>query len=361
MDSISRARMNDGDVAAHVALAATTYPGAPPSESGHFRWKHLANPNGASIAITLAGVTSDDPMRGHVFVQQRPWVCAGGSEHAAGLITDLVLAPDARNARSFIALMTEARATTDIQLILHTSNETSDALYRRLLRYPVALELRAYGVPTGRLRIPAGDGARGAIIGIAASIGGVVLGWIARGLAPVLRRTAGLRVSSARPCERMVDAALERFRRAAGAHLRRDTEYLAWRFEHAPDGADLRWLRLRDGAIGYLATARVQVGDLHALGIQDVAISRPPRKLEGIALRTTVVADAARAGAGVALGLWNPAARLSRWMTGLPFIQVPAGLLPHESPIFASIDDSLNDAAVDLASAYVTLGDLDYF
>lgn len=353
--------MSDGDVAAHVALAATTYPGAPPSEPGHLRWKHLANPNGVSIAITLGGVTPDDPMRGHVFVQQRPWVCAGGTEHAAGLITDLVLAPDARDARSFIALMTDARATTDSQLILHTSNETSDPLYRRLLRYPVALELRAYGVPTGRLRIPAGDGVRGAITGIAASIAGVALGWVARGLAPVLRRAVGLRVSSAPPHERVVEDALERFRGAAGAHLRRDREYLAWRFEHAPDGADLRWVRLRDGTIGYLAIARVQVGDLHALGIQDVAIARPPRKLEGLALRTIVVAEAARAGVGVALGLWNPVARLSRWMTGLPFIEVPAGLLPHESPIFASIDASLDGDAVDLGTAYITLGDLDYF
>lgn len=348
-------------MAAHVALAATTYPGGQPAEPAHFRWKHLANPNGASIAITLGGVMPNDPMRGHVFVQQRPWVCAGGSEYAAGLITDLVLAPDARDARSFIALMTDARATTEVQLILHTSNETSDALYRRLLRYPVALELRAYGVPTGRLQISAGDGVRGAITGIAASVGGIALGWVARGLAPVLRRTAGLRVSSAPPQDSVVEGALERFRRTAGAHFRRDREYLAWRFERAPDGADLRWVRLRDGTTGYLAIARVQVGDLRALVIQDVAIARPPRKLEGLALRATVVAEAARAGAGVALGLWNPAARFSQWMTGLPFLEVPTGLLPHESPIFASIDAGVDEDAVDLGTAYITLGDLDYF
>jgi hypothetical protein len=123
----------------------------------------------------------------------------------------------------------------------------------------------------------------------------------------------------------------------------------------------MRWVRLRDGTVGYVALAVVQVGELRAMGIQDVALSRPPRRLEGCALRTTIAAQASRAGAGVVLGLWNPDAELSRWMTGLPFIAVPDGLLPHGSPIFPSAVDGLVADEGDLASAYLALGDLDYF
>ncbi len=110
-----------------------------------------------------------------------------------------------------------------------------------------------------------------------------------------------------------------------------------------------------------MALSPVVVGGMSALAVQDVAIPRPPRPLEGVALRTTVMAIASRAHARVELGLWNRAAPLSRWMTGLPFVTVPVDLLPHGLPIFLATTSDARDASARGATRSLALADLDYF
>lgn len=232
MAPLSRAPVRDADVDRHVALAATTYPGEPPSDPVHFRWKHLANPGGASIVVAL-GDPSAAPI-GHVFLQQRAWVTGNGDARRAGLVTDLVLDPSARHARSFIALMSDARATDDLDVVVHTANEVSEPLYRRLLRYPVAFELRAYGCPTGRMGDALGRSARERLLGGAASIAGVVTGRAARLLAPLVGYVAGVSVRTTEPIPDQIDDALRGFRAVAGPHLARDRAFIEWRFRDAP-------------------------------------------------------------------------------------------------------------------------------
>lgn len=360
MASVTRGTLREDDVDAHTALASTTYPGAPPSDPRHVRWKHRANPAGPSVVISLPG--RDGHPVGHVFVQRRAWVTGDGREIRGGLVTDLMLAPSARGAGAFIALMTEARAPNGVDIILHTANEVSEPLYRRLLRYPVALDLVAYGCPTGRVVLPGpADGLRQRAIGTMASVAGITAGRMARLLAPVVARVAGVRRARTCPGQDERAAAHAAFRAAAGPHLRRDRAFLDWRFRDAPSPAVVHWVRMREGATGYVALATVTLGGLRAMGVQDVMLPRPPRGLEGLALRLMVMAAASRSGGGVVIGLWNPAAPLSRWMTGLPFIRVPERLLPHASPIFvAPVPGSAADAD-DLRGAYLALADLDYF
>ncbi len=361
MSRIRASVLTPDDIPAHVALAATTYPGEPPADPDHLRWKHLQNPAGPSIAITLDHPATQGAMGGHVFLQRRRWVRPDGTQCDAGLVTDLVLAPDARDARSFIALMRAARTPTGVDLVIHTANETSETLYRRLLRYPVACELQAYGAPTGHFRV-AGDGRLGdRLKGLSVATAGVVMGRLARVAAPVLRRLAQVSLSTVPPSDAVADTTLAAFGRAAGAHLRRDRSFIAWRFGSRADHSEVYWVTLRDGTRGYMALSPVVVGGMSALAVQDVAIPRPPRPLEGVALRTTVLAIASRAHAGVALGLWNPAAPLSRWMTGLPFVTIPVDLLPHGSPIFLATASDAPDASAGGATAFLALADLDYF
>lgn len=347
-------------VGAHIELAATTYPGEAPADEQHFRWKHLSNPFGPSVAITLAGA---DPgrLRGRVLIQRRDWVMASGDLVPGGLITDLVIAPESRSAASFVALMAAARTTGQPDVVMHTANETSEVLYRRLLRYPVAFDMTAHGAPTGFLRIGRGVGARRRLISQGASIAGGVAGLLSRIVAPVLRRAAGMRVTHRQPDTAVVASTLLAFRVAAGPHFMRNPAFLGWRFGGPAGLADLLWIRLSDGLIGYAALADARVGDVRACAIQDVVIARPPRRMEGAALRATLMAVAARSGAHVVLGLWNPKAPLSRWMIGLPFSQIPDRLLPHGTPIFVAGTPGREDAVHDASRAFVTLGDLDYF
>lgn len=360
MATVVRDTFRERDVPAHVALASTTYPHTPPSDPRHVRWKHLANPAGASVVISLPG--RDGPPVGHVFVQRRAWVTGGSGEIRGGLVTDLMLAPSSRGASAFIALMTEARRPDGIDIIMHTANEVSEPLYRRLLRYPVSLELVAFGCPTGRvvLQGPA-SGIRLRAAGLAASAAGVAAGCIARLLAPLAARLAGIqRIGGGLTADER-EAAFAAFRASAGPHLRRDDAFLDWRFRDAPAASPVEWLRLRDGASGYVALAAVTLAELSAVAIQDLMLPRPPRRLEGLALRLIVMAAASRTGAGVVIGLWNPASRMSRWMTGLPFVRVPERLLPHASPIFVSSAPGTSVAADGLRGAYLALADLDYF
>jgi len=346
-------------VAAHLALAGTTYADEALADGVHFRWKHLQPPSGPSLVLVL---DAEDHTRllGHVFLQRRFWVESDGTEYRAGLITDLVLAPDARDARRFVALMSGARASDGIDVVIHTSNETSEPLYRRLLRYPVACELEAYGAPTGRVRIGDAGTARERFFGTGATAIGIVAGWAARAAAPLLRGLARVSVSSHAPPDATIDSALAAFAAAAGPHLRRDRPFIAWRFGECPNQSKVSWVRLSDQEYGYIATARVTVGTTNAIAIQDAVLPRMPRRLEGLALRMTVMAMSARAGAGVVIGLWNPRAPLARWMTGLPFVKVPSGFLPHASPIFLASSPP-GSARAFSGEVFLALADLDYF
>ena len=354
MTAVRWVRLDDAGMQHHVALAATEYPGAPPSDTEHFRWKHLDTPSGSSFAAEMRDASGT--LVGRVLVAPRTLNLASGTMIPAGVAMDMLIRSDARSATTFADLIRTARTNPDLDVVLHTSNANSDLLYRRLMGYKVAFELDAYGMIVGAGGAAEMHGA----LGLGARMAGRAVGIMARVAAPLVRALAGLRFTAERPTEDSIVAVERGFARYAGAHLARGVDRSVWRSGVPGIPGTVYWVMHRGVAMGYVVLAMAHVGDTQALVIQDAVFGRLPRWREGLAVRAHLLALGASQRASVVLGLWNDANPMAQWMRGIPFVHVPASFLPHETPIFAAVADTVPDAA-ELAGMFMSVGDLDYF
>ena len=151
MDQVRIEALDAGMVSAHMALARTTYQDPLASNPEHFWWKHGSGPYGPSTSVSL--YDDEHKLTGRSLVQPRAFCVSQTESVRAGLVVDLLLAPGHRSAMTFITLVRNEAKVPDIDLLIHTSNATSEPLYRRLLRYPVAFDLKAYMLPLRIRRI----------------------------------------------------------------------------------------------------------------------------------------------------------------------------------------------------------------
>ena len=257
-------------VAAHTELARTTYTGAEVTDAIHFHWKHLEAPLGPSIAVTLY---DGQALVGRSLLQLRDFQIDPSTVARAGIICDLMLAPGYRTAQRFLALARAQWGIGDVDLILHTSNATSDPLYRILLRYPVCFHMAAYGLPVRAKRV------------LQKFLGCTFLGidvltapwrWALRTAAAVVGMLTGLRFESGIPVEQDLRSILKRFREAAGPHLRRDRAFLEWRFENATlFRATIVTVLYGDRACGYMVWRTVEIGGIESSCPNGFRVRRP--------------------------------------------------------------------------------------
>ena len=133
MNKISTETMSADRVDEHLALAALVYDTPQVLDSPHFTWKHCASPYGASLCVALR--TDDTRLAGRMLLQPRRFFTARDSALDGATITDLVIDPKHRSAAQLISMVKAAKAPAGISLVIHTSNEVSDPLYRQLFKF----------------------------------------------------------------------------------------------------------------------------------------------------------------------------------------------------------------------------------
>jgi hypothetical protein len=340
----------------HMALAQSTYDDPLATDSAHFWWKHGVGPAQPSISI---GLYEKDWLVGRAMVQRRRFRIDASTTVSGGLIFDVVLAPKHRNAANFISLVRAQAEPPDIDIVVHTSNATSQLLYERLLRYPIAFRLAAFGLPVrlrGLIRKLTGR----AIPGV--DLLTVPWRWALRAAAAICRRLSGLNIEIGMPSESELQRFVPGFTKLVGPHFERNHAFLEWRFQAGPqfNGA-VATLRRSGTPCGYIAWRMVSLEGLEFLVLMDLVLDAPLTLGQSLALRLDFIARACRDGADVAFVMMNPDAKLASAICGLPLIRILDQHLPHPTPIFVHSRRHDLDVSSKNSSMHITLADIDYF
>jgi hypothetical protein len=353
---LERRPFSAGDVDAHIALARTEYTEANVTDADHIRWKFLDFPEGPARATVLM---ADGQLVGRLMRQARPFYFSADEAALKGAqIGDLIIAPEHRRADVFIRLLRAGSEISDVDLILHGSNETSDPLYRKLFKYPIAFSLTARGFPirlARPLRKLAGFGP--AFLDVLAWPWRALLratSWAAGGLARLDLKPGSIP-------EGELDGIYAGFEKFAGPHYRRDGRFARWRFESGPlYNAKLHRISAGGRLVGYVALRDVDFEGVRICAIIDIALVRPLKGLEGFALAMKMLArGSARADAVVTLA--NFANPVLRKAVGFPFVTIPERMLPHANPIYALVNGDKTKRLPALAGTFMTLADIDFF
>jgi hypothetical protein len=344
------------DLPAHMRLVGTTYEDPTALNHQHFWWKHGAGPSGPSTTI---GLYDGDRLVGRAMVQRRKFRIDATKTVSGGLVFDLMLAPEHRTAANFLLLVQAQSKLRDVDVIVHTSNAASDPLYQKLLRFPIACHLAAYGLPVRAERIFR------KIFGL--TIPGLdilTLPWRLglRAAAAVCQRLSGLDIKLGMPPASELPRITACFAALAGPQFERDGPFLDWRFHNGPlfNGAVAALSHSRR-ICGYVAWRNVTFEGLRSLVLLDLVLDSPLTGFQRIALRLDLLSRACRGGDDLVVAMMNPESKPAAEILGFPFVPLPEHRLPHRTPIFVRpLSDGL-DSLRDLHSICISLADIDYF
>jgi hypothetical protein len=341
----------------YVELSRAHFADEFPSDPDHTVWKHLANPQGASVAHDLY---EGAVLIGRIVYQLREFRWAGRTLRA-GYLTDLLIHPAHRGMGNFLRLMKQVRDVPGVDCIYVTPNATSGPLFRSALRfmhnYP--LTVMAAPVRSGAILAQA-FGWRTAPVARGldwAAASGVTLGAAVLGRSP-----HDVALGTEPPSDAELDALDRRYAAADEFAGTRGAAFHRWRFRDGPifrthvlycrrDGELIGYLALRDSDyLGYRTTFLVDV--CYAPDVSDAVVRH---------LRWAALAHARDAGSDIVLGIFmreNPA--LARFCA-LPLVRVPERYLPQGVDMWVEPVAPGTTLPDDPRRYHITLADLDVF
>jgi hypothetical protein len=357
MNSISLESFDVKRISEHISLGESVYSSPEVINSEHILWKHLNNPFGASTSVSLRN--GSNVLFGRSFIQPRTfWVtqfkfCRGAT------ITDLVINPEERNASTLIAMTRAIKSPEGFDVIIHTSNDNSDPIYRKLFKFPIAFTLAATGLPI-RISNIIKPYLKSLVLCDVADF--LISPW--RGLlhssAFIMGLVSNIKLSVA-PSDSVRAEIFEEFRQHAGPHFERNKQFLTWRFTEGPIfNGQVEWVWIHGDCLGYLSFKRVSLGGLNVLVILDAVLRRRLTLSEAIALKfiaARLAIDHACDAIFTLANIENPALK---WIKGFPFLNIPDHHLPHSTPIFIHAQNEF-EVLRSKNDIFFTLADLDYF
>lgn len=343
-------------VAEHINVGASVYSSPEVINADHIRWKHLDSPYGPSLSVSLRGDTG--VLVGRSFIQARTfWVTPSASCRGA-TVTDLVIAPAERNAAALISMTRAIKAPAGVDVVVHTSNDSSDLIYRKLFKFQVVFSLVATGLP---LRVA--SGLKPYFADPLIKVLEFLISpwrWVLHASGLFMESISGVGFA-AEPTAHVMNEVFDKHRQHVGAHFERDQRFLAWRFSEGPIfNGEVRWVWSRGECLGYLAFKQVTLGGLAVFVILDAVLKRRLTGKEAIALKFSIVRLGIQHSCDAVFSLVNIENSALKWLAGFPFFRIPDRHLPHATPIFIHASDEYR-ALEKQSDLFFTLADLDYF
>lgn len=357
MNLISIEIFGKESIGEQVAVGASVYSSPEVLNQEHLSWKHLKNPYGPSMSVSLRN--EFDALVGRSFIQPRTfWVNSAISCRGA-TITDLVVKPTERNASTLIGMTRAIKSPEGFDLVIHTSNDVSDVIYRKLFKFPIAFTLAAVGLPirvSNILKPHLKNDSLRKVMELLVS----PWRWALRTSAVLMGVISGVSLG-AEPTNSAMSELFQEFRQHAGSHFERSERFLNWRFSEGPlFNGRIEWVWVNGQCLGYLAFKQVDLGGLKVLVIMDAVLRRQLTPIEAIALKFISTGLAVAGSCDAIFSLANTANSALKWLAGFPFAQIPDRHLPHSTPIFIHGSNEYRSLEK-RADLFFTLADLDYF
>ena len=357
MNSIKSELLTYEKVGQHIAVGKTVYCKPEVVDELHVTWKHLSSPYGASSVISLRN--ESELIIGHTFLQPRKFCIDFFRSYNGAVVTDLVINPLFRNAATLIAITRAIKSPLNFDMVLHTSNEVSDQIYKKLFKFPVSCDLNSAGIP-----INFGSILRSRLKNVIAislvNLISIAWRWLLIALNRVIGFFSPLKFVT-EPSECEVEEVLSDFAKICGSHFERTPGFLKWRFKDGPlFNGRTKWIESGGVCIGYLVFKDVHISGLKVCVIMDVCFRRHLSLMESIAIKLLSITLAINGSCDAVFTLCNFNNSALKWLQDFPFIKIPDEVLPHPSPIFIHASEEVYPS-LNRKSIYLTLADLDYF
>jgi len=357
LNSISLELVDEKRISEHVAVGASVYSSQEVTSVDHLRWKHLESPYGPSTSVSLRNERDD--LVGRSFIQPRTFCVTPSTSCSGATITDLVIMPEERNAASLIGMTRAIKSPDGVDVVIHTSNDVSDLIYRKLFKFPIAFTLVATGLPV-RVSNILKPYLKNPILIQVAELLISPWRWLLRACALVMSAVSGVRFA-AKPTDSVMSEIFEEYRQHAGAHFERSQRFIDWRFSTGLIfNGEIEWVWNRGQCLGYVAFKRVALGGLEVFVILDVVLRRRLALKEAIALKFLATRLAIQGSCDAVFTLVNIKNPALKWLQGFPFLRIPDRHLPHPTPIFIHTSNKCRSLE-GRADLFFTLADLDYF
>ncbi|MEP2944646.1 MAG: hypothetical protein ABJN11_10410 [Lentilitoribacter sp.] len=356
---IKKKKIQFGDLDEQIELSKTEYPDDHfiTTDKNHLSWKLLEAPYGA-IDATL--MFDKDQMVGRSFRQQRPFLVSHEAPPIQGAtIFDVLIAEKSRNALATLNLIKQGSDLSDVDLILHGSNEFSHPLYSKLLRYPVAFSLTLKALPL-RIANPLKK-----LVGFGPSFLDVLaspLHLLILLCFKLFSIFTNIQLSDDEISQENQEIIHLEFRSIAGPHFQRDNKFFKWRYKTGPIfNAKIVGIYKKRELLGYAALKQASFEGVKLGLVIDLQIRRELSYAERKAVTFGLVAQLVKNKTDAVAVLANFENKLLSRMFGFPFISIPDRFLPHENPIFVLTEIKDGNPLDGLRNTYYTLADLDYF
>jgi hypothetical protein len=358
MSKINIELMSEDRISEHLELASLVYETPQVIEKIHFVWKHCVSPCGNSLCVALRN--DEAKLVGRMLLQPRKFWVDRDKSLSGATITDLVIDPKHRSAAHFIGMVKAAKSPAGMALVIHTSNEVSEPLYRQLFKFKSAVELLALGLPVSIFRflkpyIANSYLRRGLDILTIAPIRLCFRAW-----AGILTLFTKVRLGE-RPSDKELDVILKEFKSAAGPHFERTSDFIKWRISDSPlFPIHIEWLWQGKECLGYMAWQRIEKRELQIFVIIDLVTRRQLNTSQLRAMKLLAISLCIEHEMDAVFTLINVKNPLLEGLASFPFLRIPESQLPHPSPIYFHADDK--DFPLDQRGAtYLSLADLDFF
>lgn len=319
----------------------------------HVAWKHLHTPTGQSLAMRL--LAEEQPV-GRIVMQKHRFL-VDGVEVVGGNPIDLLIDAEHRSMQRFVALYRAMRKVDELAFVYHTSNPTTDPLYRTLLKLEVMTRLDGFAVPV-RPSKPLARRVKKSpwFFRVLDPIAGGLLALARILVAPF----PGVRCVLELPADSEIDATMSRFAERQAVVQIRDAKFVHWRFLSDPVRPhDLLAVRRHGRLVGYVALRHVELFELRFTVIVDVALAEPLNLLNRLALTFELCRRARRAGSDLLFGMANVANPDLAAFFRFPFLGVPDDAMPQATPVFIHPFDDAGRSVASHRDAYLSLADFD--
>ena len=355
--NIAVTQLNEKKISDFIKLSEVEYGNLETVTSlSHLKWKHLNSPFGASTAINLE---DEGKTVGRIVLQPREFYVKGRI-HKTAFVTDALVHPDYRRPISnFLTLMQSIRKVKDFSIIFHSSNEKTEGIYSKILKFSCPFFLGGYGFP---LRLSNLISGKGSLITLFLKAANIVYKPILHSALKFFLIFNKIKLSQEGPKNNIFDEFCRDKSLENGLLTLRDEATLNWRFKDAPLwSADILHLYKNNQYLGYVALRNLCLNDVNFSVIMDFIIDSKLSKVQTFFLRLLLMKKAISNGSDIIFSLLNPKSKLSKKFLGFPFVNVPDKLLPHSTPIFVhALDPDLISMEKELG-LHITLADIDYF
>jgi hypothetical protein len=255
--------------------------------------------------------------------------------------------------------MKSIKEAQNFPLVFHTSNNVTEDIYNKILRFKCLFSLSAFGfllnIRKVVFKLLNFDSPLFELLSIPYKYFVLIL---CRAVATF----ANFKMSTEVPENTYFNEFCRKQAIKNDFELVRDSDFLKWRFLQSPLWqAKILYFYKDSKLCGYMVLRTVEIEGMKFTVVMDFSLNETVNTTQLFCLRCAIIRMALTHGDDMVFTLLNPLSRASKSFIGFPWIKIPEGYMPQRTPMFVHVNDPAMVNLENQSSIHVTLGDLDYF